>query len=198
MKLTIYLFSLITLILGGVAVALKLQPTLGMSNKTHERRFGLFENRELVGRDDGHGNEAYSVEDKDCNQLFIIPLRNCIIDTRYRNGRLNFREKSTGREGYIDKQGMITFLDKEILTSDRPKSNGQDMPKAVDGQQGRAYGSTAKDNSVSIPPTDVSRIAKSSPFYKEAVKVMSGNLSEDDADKRRVILNYCEIYIGVV
>ena len=43
-----------------------------------------------------------------------------------------------------------------------------------------------------IGQTDWQRIAKNSPFYQEAAKVISGKLQEDDAESRRTILNYVE------
>ena len=45
----------------------------------------------------------------DGNTLFRIPLRGCLLDTRFRDGRLCFREMATGREGYVDAHGMVAF-----------------------------------------------------------------------------------------
>lgn len=42
------------------------------------------------------------------------------------------------------------------------------------------------------PPPDAKAVAESSPFYKEAAKVLAGNLTEEDANSRRTILSYCE------
>lgn len=39
---------------------------------------------------------------------------------------------------------------------------------------------------------DLKQMARSNPFYKEAAKILAGKLSVDDAQRRRVILNYCE------
>lgn len=39
---------------------------------------------------------------------------------------------------------------------------------------------------------EVGAFASSSPFYQEAAKILSGRLTEDDANNRRMILNYCE------
>jgi len=39
---------------------------------------------------------------------------------------------------------------------------------------------------------DLKRMASDNPFYKEAAKVISGKLNEDDSHNRRMILNYCE------
>lgn len=40
--------------------------------------------------------------------------------------------------------------------------------------------------------TDWQTMARDNPFYAEAVKVLSGHLTEDDARRRRLILNYME------
>lgn len=99
MKATIYILSILTLILGGVAVALGLQPTLGQTDsKKNINRYGLHEGLELVGRVDGKGYETFAVVDENDRLLFAIPLRNCMFDVRYRNGQLRFRENGTGRE----------------------------------------------------------------------------------------------------
>lgn len=54
MKTTIYILSILTLILGGVAVALGLQPAPGLfESKENINRYGLHEGLELIGRVDG-------------------------------------------------------------------------------------------------------------------------------------------------
>lgn len=49
-----------------------------------------------------------------------------------------------------------------------------------------------KSNRRNIFKTDISTMAKDNPFFAEASKVISGKLEEQDADNRRMILNYCE------
>lgn len=39
---------------------------------------------------------------------------------------------------------------------------------------------------------DLKRMASDNPFYREAAKVISGKLNEEDSRNRRMILNYCE------
>ena len=69
---------------------------------------------ELVEQTTPHGDKRYVVEDADGNTLFRIPLRGCLLDTRFRDGRLCFREMATGREGYVDAHGMVAFHHRSI------------------------------------------------------------------------------------
>lgn len=69
-----------------------------------ETRFGVSEGLELVEQAYAGKEKKYVVEDGEGNVVFAVPLRGCIIDTRYRDGKLRFREQSTGREGYIDRR----------------------------------------------------------------------------------------------
>lgn len=92
-------------------MALGLQPTLGQTDsKKNINRYGLHEGLELVGRVDGKGYETFAVVDENDRLLFAIPLRNCMFDVRYRNGQLRFRENGTGREGFVDRNGNVTFF----------------------------------------------------------------------------------------
>ena len=54
-------------------------------------------------------------------------------------------------------------------------------------RQTDTHGATSREIS-----TDIRQIAKGSPFYHEAKKVMEGKLEEGDAANRKMILNYCE------
>ncbi len=113
MKKTVFVLSLLVLLLGGWVAALWLLPFAAHKGSKEETRYGVNEGLELVEQKQGAEGKRYIVEDEDGKQLFIIPLRNCLLDTRYRNGQLRFREKSSGREGYIDRQGMVTFVDNQ-------------------------------------------------------------------------------------
>lgn len=68
------------------------------------------EGLELVEQDLGKEGKRYVVEDADGKELFVIPLRNCLLDTRFRNGQLRFRVQGSQQEGYIDRQGLVTFI----------------------------------------------------------------------------------------
>lgn len=195
MKATIYILSILTLILGGVAVALGLRPTLGQTDsKENTNRYGLHEGLELVGRVDDKGYETFAVEDGNGRQLFVIPLRNCMLDVRYRNGQLRFRENGTGREGFIDRNGNVTFFSTGTgipSTAEKEESSTMTQAPGHDTYAGRQDNSQA-DKPGSMTDGDLRQMARSNPFYKEAAKILGGKLTVDDAQRRRVILNYCE------
>ena len=168
MKATIYILSILTLILGGVAVALGLQPTLGQTDsKKNINRYGLHEGLELVGRVDGKGYETFAVVDENDRLLFAIPLRNCMFDVRYRNGQLRFRENGTGREGFVDRNGNVTFF-----------STGTGIPSTVEQEESSTMAqapgqstyeggqnSDKADKSGSMTDGDLKQMARSNPFY---------------------------------
>lgn len=172
-------------------MALKLRPAIGLQRNRTDIRYGLYEGLELVGKVGRHGKTTYIVENEDGEQVFLIPLRNSTLDTRFRNGQLRFRENTSGREGFIDKQGIITFLGEQPNSNDRPKKTETALPKQ-DAEPQPTAGARQSQSYDIRNEADLQMIAKSSPFYKEAVKVLKGNLGEEDAQKRRVILNYCE------
>ena len=107
MKKTVSILSLLVLLLGVWAAALWLSPFNAYNGSSKETRYGVHERLELVEQENAQEGKRYVVEDKDGKELFVIPLRGCLLDTRYRNGQLRFREKNTKREGYIDRQGGI-------------------------------------------------------------------------------------------
>ena len=107
MKKTVSILSLLVLLLGVWAAALWLSPFNAYNGSSKETRYGVYEGLELVEQENAQEGKRYVVEDKDGKELFVIPLRGCLLDTRYRNGQLRFREKNTKREGYIDRQGGI-------------------------------------------------------------------------------------------
>lgn len=191
MKIATYILLIITLVLGVVAVALWLQPDPETKRNSGEARYGLYEGLELVGYAGRNGSMTYAVVDADGRKLFNIPLRNCIIDEHYRQGRLHFRENGTGREGYIDRQGIVTFLYDGNGTAVKSENQNTSMPEQAMQVQSMPVANKETKNSIA-QEADLRSITRSNPFYKEAMKVLSGGLSEDDAHKRRVILNYCE------
>ena len=107
MKKTVSILSLLVLLLGVWAAALWLSPFNAYNGSSKETRYGVHEGLELVEQENAQEGKRYVVEDEDGKELFVIPLRSCLLDTRYRNGQLRFREKNTKREGYIDRQGGI-------------------------------------------------------------------------------------------
>lgn len=187
MRAMIIALSIITLILVGGTVALWLLPTLGLSsNKPQDLRFGVHEGLELVGKVDKWGNESYSVEDGNGNRLFKIPVRNCMLDVRFRDGKLHFRENATGREGHIDTKGAVIFYTND---SDTPQETEN---KAATLQANVTATPVKEERREAAQGLDLKALAADNPFYKEAAKVLAGKLAEDDAQSRRQILNYCE------
>lgn len=214
MKKTVSILSLLVLLLGGWAAALWLSPFADYKENSKETRYGVHEGLELVEQDNGKEGKQYVVENEDGKELFAIPLRDCLLDTRYRNGQLRFREKNTKREGYIDRQGSI-FLNEdaaeyksaeaqkgianltektkgETISEDysgdysgrNPGDHSREKKGSVDGQSGR--------KTSALSQIDLKTMAQSNPFYKEASKIMQGKLAETDAKRRHTILNYCE------
>ena len=239
MKKTVYILSLLVLLLGGWAAALWLLPFTAYKGDDSETRYGINEGLELVEQNDDTNGKRYVVEDEDGKELFVIPLRHCLLDTRYRNGQLRFREQDTHREGYIDRKGMVTFTnqgdnnaipenskfvktdnhlgagadalagdykspdrlaDKQDFLADKQGANrlaesqvrtkvSADLQSA---EQARMHPRVAGTTSKALSQVNLQAMSQSNPFYKEASKIMQGKLSETDAKRRHMILNYCE------
>ena len=124
-----------------------------------------------------------------------------MIDTRFRGGRLRFREMATGREGYVDTNGMVTFAagaaaqTKAVVPEDELTRQDMDMESQSVESAPPSAGKLRRESkvhAVKLTQTDIRKIAQSSPFYNEAAKIVKGKLTETDASRRRQILNYCE------
>lgn len=207
MKKTVSILSLLVLLLGVWAAALWLSPFNAYNGSSKETRYGVNEGLELVEQENAQEDKRYVVEDEDGKELFVIPLRGCLLDTRYRNGQLRFREKNTKREGYIDRQGRI-FLNenageykpaedrKDFANLTGEKKGLADRPSAggtgSTGTAGFAASVQPGRKSSALSQVNLKTMAQSNPFYKEASKIMQGKLAETDARRRRTILNYCE------
>lgn len=195
MKKAIYILSVIILILGGIAAALWLPHASGLQKDNTVHRFGRYEGLELVYKTNSWGDKIYAVEDAGGRQLFSIPLHNCLIDTKFRDGRLRFRENGTRREGFIDRSGNVVFFSTEKQLPSVPEEQSSismnDVTPGTETSAGSVNTSVRQSKS-SLSDADLRSIAQSNPFYKEAAKVLSGKLSVKDGNRRRVILNYCE------
>lgn len=207
MKKTVSILSLLVLLLGVWAAALWLSPFKAYNGSSKETRYGVNEGLELVEQENAQEDKRYVVEDEDGKELFVIPLRGCLLDTRYRNGQLRFREKNTKREGYIDRQGRI-FLNenageykpaedrKDFANLTGEKKGLADRPSAggtgSTGTAGFAASAQPGRKSSALSQVNLKTMVQSNPFYKEASKIMQGKLAETDARRRRTILNYCE------
>lgn len=201
MKKTTGILSAVALALLLWAVALWLLPFGGYKKNMKETRYGLNEGMEVVEQIVAQGQLQYVVEDAQGNTLFRIPLRGCMIDTRFRGGRLRFREMATGREGYVDTNGMVTFTagaaaqTKAVVPEDELTRQNMDMENQSVESAGPSDSKSrreSKGHAVKLTQTDIRKIAQSSPFYNEAAKILKGKLTETDASRRRQILNYCE------
>jgi len=248
MKKTVYILSLLVLLLGGWAAALWLLPFTAYKGDDSETRYGINEGLELVEQNDGTNGKRYVVEDENGKELFVIPLRHCLLDTHYRNGQLRFREQDTHREGYIDRKGMVTFInqgdnnaipennkfvktdsplgagadalagdykspdrlaDKQDFLADKQGANrlaesqvrtkvSADLQSAEQARMSpqakmpnRAI-ATTHNNGKALSQVNLRAMSQSNPFYKEASKIMQDKLSETDAKRRHMIINYCE------
>ena len=218
MKKTVSILSLLVLLLGVWAAALWLSPFADYKENSKETRYGVHEGLELVEQDNGKEGKRYVVENEDGKELFAIPLRDCLLDTRYRNGQLRFREKNTKREGYINRQGSI-FLNEdaaeyksaeaqkgianltektkgETISEDYSRDYSENYSGGNPGdhsreKKGSVDGQSGRKTSA-LSQIDLKTMAQSNPFYKEASKIMQGKLAETDAKRRHTILNYCE------
>lgn len=200
MKKTTYILSFLALILGVWLVLLWLPSFDNQKEGSQETRYGLNEGLELVEQDLGKEGKRYVVEDANGKELFTIPLRNCLLDTRFRNGQLRFREQGTLREGFIDRQGMVTFTN-SISSAEqaRTQSNLEEakeydkpLPSKEIPSTPERRSSTMKERGEVISQVSLQQMAQTNPFYKEASKIMQGKISESDAKCRQMILNYCE------
>lgn len=189
------ILSALTLILAGVAVALWLRPARNVPGSSGDMRFGVHEGLELVGLVNSRGKVTYVVNDAEGNRVFSVPVRNCLLDVRFRGGLLRFRENATGREGCIDRTGHITFTNNAKaapMPAERAAAIDENTPakaKAGTAERHNAGNATA---TAGLSDSQLRSMARSNPFYKEAAKVLSGKLDESDGQRRRVILNYCE------
>ena len=199
MRTAIYILLAFTLIAGGVAAALWLSPASVVDSGGGRIGFGLYDGRELVELADSKGNTCYVVEDGEGRRLFNIPVRNCLLDVRYRNGRLLFKEVATGRKGYIDKRGVVTFFSDGrrstgLEQEERGQASFQPREKEYVRQVGQVQGNEAKADRQAgrLDDKALRSLKANNPFYREAARILSGKLDEGDAARRRVILNYCE------
>ena len=203
MKKRLCILSAIVLILSLWAVALWLLPFKGYRDVAAETRYGVSEGMELVEQVMPGGQRQWVVEDAHGNMMFRVPLRGCMIDTRFRHGQLAFRETATGREGYIDRQGMVTFTAAPAREDARATAVHDDRVAAISGStttdaapaggtDAAAAPAPARRRDVKLPPVDIRTLAHDNPFYAEAAKILRGRLTDTDAASRRQILNYCE------
>lgn len=148
----------------------------------------MYDNRQLVQLTGQSGATSYQVEDSLGNFLFSLPLRDCVLDYRFRSGRLQFHDKASGRDGFVDSAGFVTLaggsntdiVETVTLTADTPRITSPSPSHSGYAGQTR------------FGDVELKAIGSNHPFAKEAKKVLAGKLSEDDSLSRRKILSYCE------
>lgn len=208
MKKAICILSVLAILLCAWLVLLWLPALTHEGKPQSETRYGLSEGLQLVEQTFAGKEKRYVVEDGEGNMVFDVPLRGCILDTRFRGGRLRFREQQSGREGYIDRQGIVTLLHEgktsipeEVATGRTTRFAASAMVPAQQLQseasapwpgEGGGKPSAAARRTQSIAQVPLKSIVKDNPFFKEASKIMQGKLTEQDAKRRHTILNYCE------
>ena len=197
----IWPWAILLLSLFGVVVAVWLWPSFGVFHPYRDTRYGLHEGREVVMRTFRDGRSVCLVEDAQGRQVFAMPLRNCYIDSRYRGGELHFRDKATGSDGFLDKQGRVyVAMDKkprmnrnEVTGASQPinsPAHTATSPSTAEAAEAAVTTSSSVPRMVRMKP--LARHDRHSPFAAEANKILQGKLTETDAQRRTIILNYCE------
>ena len=195
MKTTMYILSAVVLMLLVVAGILWFLPEDNGNRVVSETRYGLNEGMQLVEQSMMSGDKQYVVENVEENILFRISLRGCMLDTRFRNGKLRFRELLTGREGFMDSRGIVTFADNSNMTRQKvnvEENKNPDISNLSASDNEPVCSASKGSGNTNLPQTDIRKLAHGSPFYDEAAKILQGHLTESDAASRRQILNYCE------
>lgn len=186
--------------LGTWAAVLWAGKPSGADSDMERTAYGVREGKQLVMLRDRQGSTALVVEDASGHTLFSIPVRNCVVADRFQGGRLPFRMKETGQTGYIDTLGTayLTSPDMQPAQHDEGKTTTQierQEPSATTAggsQQEAAKPQATVSRQSIIAQADLRHMAKSSPFYAEAARVLGGKLEEQDSASRRRILDYCE------
>lgn len=197
MKKILITLSVTFLLLATVVIIM--HGTRHFAGKTDGQtvKYSLCEGRRLVAFISKKGDTQFMVEDEKGYKLFNVPVRNCALDSIYRDGKLAFRDIATGRTGFIDAYGHAIFNDNNVATQLIP---GDNTTETFQQEQYTPQESTGNHNTKTTTnrpvkmgkQVDLQQMAHNNPFYKEASKVLSGKLEETDAAQRRVILNYCE------
>lgn len=182
MKKAICILSVLAILLCAWLVLLWLPALTHEGKPQSETRYGLSEGLQLVEQTFAGKEKRYVVEDGEGNVVFDVPLRGCILDTRFRGGRLRFREQQSGREGYIDRQGIVTLLHEgkasipeEVATGRTTRFAASAMAPAqqLQGEAGAPWPgegggkpSAAARRNQSIAQVPLKSIVKDDPFFK--------------------------------
>lgn len=94
MRKTIYVLSLLILVLGTWLVVLWLPSFTSQEDDRQETRYGLNEGLELVEQDYGKDGKRYVVEDADGKELFVIPYATVCSTLAFATDCYDFGNKS--------------------------------------------------------------------------------------------------------
>lgn len=183
------ILSILAILMGGTAAILFWLPPSISLHSPEEKRYGLSDDRELVKKFKESGKPELIVEDASGEPLFSITLKNCIVESKYRNGRLLFRDTVTGNEGFFDRNGVISFIQNDNNDLIHPEISQAEGNETAPGNEDNIQGFTG---TTKINDVELQTIGKSNPFRHEALKILSGRLEENDSLRRKLILNYCE------
>ena len=175
---------ILNIVAAVAAVVLLSLPAATVPAYMAETRYGVWENRQVVVSHDSSGETALRVEDADGKHLFDILLKNCTVDTRYRDGQLMFRDTVTGARGFFDISGAITMLQPETEQAVEPTDTAAPTVPRLETDPIKI--------TTRIETADPAAMTGDHPFRLEALKVLSGKLQETDSARRRQILDYCE------
>lgn len=191
-----YILSVLLVILGCAAAVLWLRLDSGIYHiDTHVYKYGVSEGMELVCRCDDNGQCTYWVEDNVRHTSFALPLSNCLVDTKYREGKLQFIDPLQDRKGYIDHQGRVIYQEKKAddpLPEDLHKGQAAIDPARQAPDFRRESAAYTGRKTIRLSQTDLKQMPHNHPFFQEATKILSNKLDVEDKERRRVILNYCE------
>ena len=84
MTKALYALSLLTVVLGGVALALWLMPAPDLPHEYASRRYGVHEGLQLAYMADGHGGGHFAVEDASGRLLYDTARAILTDDSRRR------------------------------------------------------------------------------------------------------------------
>ncbi len=86
----------------------------------YDRAYDFHEGRALVGNTDNKGQAGYLLIDREGKVQCCIRLSQVLLDTRFSDGRLLYKELHSGHLGYLDKQGDVTvYLPDDIRQASR-------------------------------------------------------------------------------
>ncbi len=150
------------------------------------RTYEFSEGLAVVSMTDTDGNTTYQVIRTDGSVAFGIALDSCIIGTTYQDSLLWYYDLRHRREGYLDRRGNPTTARPPVR-----QAYAEGNAPRLDKKQPEIHEQvTVKGKAITT--SDWRKVAANHPYYKEAQKVINGQLNEQDSQNRQMILDYCE------